>query len=1239
MTSRKRLLSGLAVLACACCALLSAGASAASAANEGWWVLSSDAAPSNLHPGQTAFITTTAVNDGYKPIVGSSTSPIVIRDTLPEGVEVTSVTGEAGPFKELPKLHRKLNKLPCKTEGRVLSCPWEGAVPPAESIRLLAHVTVSSSLANGSTAVNTAEVTGGSARTVGPIRRSIEVNSAPTKFGVEHYEVRPENDEGGLEPQAGAHPFQLTTVFDANEVLKEIEPQGKPVLLPNAPALVKDLHFVEPAGLIGKAAHMPRCSGADFAALVEGGGNECPENTAIGYSYTTAIIPFFVGYLVGSVPIFNLTPEEGEPARFGFTIHNVPVVLTTHVRSGKDYAVEVTVHDTSESAIVLTSQVTLWGVPYDHRHNEARGWECIQEGSWIEGGKPCRSSLELEEEENPTLAEENAQLRKEGKQPKEAPPEAFLSMPTTCEGDPVSTITGEAWNGEGNFGLGEGEPYVFSFRNFFREQLGRETGFTGCEKLKFEPSISVRPDKPQAATPSGYTVNVELPQAGTLSGKEGELDEADVRATTLTLPAGVYASAGASQGLGTCTTADVGFEGAEPPGSELEPLLLNDAFNEAPVSKGEGGECSEKAKIGSVEVETPVLEEKLTGSVYLGRENTNPFTGQLVLFIVAESPFSHVIVKLAGAVTIDHQTGQLTSVFENTPPVPFSKLTLHLYDGPRASQSTPEKCSSTNESVAQFVGSNSEPSKAVTREARSNFAVTTGPGGGPCNPAFQPGFEAKAESSQAGAFSPFRVHIVRPDGENQLRSLSVTEPPGAAAMLASVTPCPTAIAEQIAPETLPPVSQQSHAECPASSLVGESTAVAGLGSATYGGGAARVSLPGKVYLTGPYHGAPFGLLDVTDAEPPYTGPFNLGHIGVMSRITVNETTAQATVTSNPLPQYDEGVPASISELTVNVNRPGFTFNPTNCSGDLPVKAQMTGWGAPGTPEGSWASESPFYVTGCSSLSFKPKIEVSVESNVSRVEGTGMRIKITANKGDANIGKTKLEFPKVIPSRLPTLHEACLDSVFAANPAGCGERSIIGTAVARTPVLKSPLVGPVYLVSHGGAAFPDAEIVLQGEGIRLLLDGQTEISESGANKGVTISSFESVPDAPVESFEVDLPRKAYSAFSGYGNLCEEKPIMPTLFTGQNGATESEDLAIDVTGCGKTEVKHSSTENELAKLLKKCKKAKSSNLRAKCDATAHKLYSAVQTCKKKDKKSKSKMAKCEAAARKKYVLKLK
>jgi hypothetical protein len=506
----------------------------------------------------------------------------------------------------------------------------------------------------------------------------------------------------------------------------------------------------------------------------------------------------------------------------------------------------------------------------------------------------------------------------------------------------------------------------------------------------------------------------------------------------------------------------------------------------------------------------------------------------------------------------------------------------------------------------------------VVNETSKPFSISSGAEGSPCPPAgtqpFAPSFEAGPESPNAGAFSPTIINIQRPNGQQQLKTLTIHEPEGAAALLASVTPCPIAVATQPEPN------------CPESSRIGSSTAWAGLGSD-------HVKLPGTVYLTGPYKNGPFGVLDVTDAEHVGTADFNLGKIPVMSTITVNETTAAATITSDPLPERVRGVPSQIYAVSILVNRPNFTFNPTNCATPLAFTATLTGYG-PGGNDGSANAESPFHGANCASLPFKPTIEISMESAVSRSTGTGLVITVKSSAGQSNIGKTKLEFPSIIPSRLPTLQKSCPDTTFDANPANCSKESIVGSAIAKTPVLKEPLSGPVYLVSHGGRELPDAEIVLQGEGIKLVLDGTTDIEKNAAGKSVTISSFETVPDAPVETFEVQLPRSTKSAFTGYGDLCTEKPVVETKFTGQNGAYLQEETPVKVTGCKGVLPSKTKKLTELQKNLKTCAKLKSKGKRAKCVASAHKRANAVAACKK---AKKGKKAACETTARKKNPLK--
>jgi hypothetical protein len=252
----------------------------------------------------------------------------------------------------------------------------------------------------------------------------------------------------------------------------------------------------------------------------------------------------------------------------------------------------------------------------------------------------------------------------------------------------------------------------------------------------------------------------------------------------------------------------------------------------------------------------------------------------------------------------------------------------------------------------------------------------------------------------------------------------------------------------------------------------------------------------------------------------------------------------------------QGIPLQVKHVNITIDRPGFIFNPTNCS-QLQITATITG------EQGATASPTvPFEVANCATLPFKPTFAVRTQAKTSKARGAGLTVSLTSPPSQANIAKVRVALPKQLPSRLTTLQKACVAGVFDANPAGCPAASIVGSAIALTPVLNVPLQGPAYLVSHGGAAFPDLEIVLQAERVTLVLDGQTAIK-----KGITTSSFATVPDAPVASFTLNLPEGAHSALAAHGNLCKAKLLMPTTITGQNGAVIEQSTKIAVSGCPK------------------------------------------------------------------------
>ncbi len=1110
----------LLALAAAAGIVATAGVSSASAAAP-WWQLGSEVVPSNLPPGGEGLVIVVASNLGDAPVDGSTT-PVVITAKLAPGLTATGTNSIV------------VNEVPveCSTTT-VVTCKYVGVLNPYERIAIPIKVKVEEPQGTVVSLSNEASVEGGGGSRVSATS-PVKVSGQPTPFGVSTYELGPFNEDGTPAVQAGAHPFQLTTTVALNQTTER-----QPVALP------RDLSFRLPPGLIGNPTAAGQCTISDFTSLVEET-NLCSASSVVGVATVTANEPKFAHVFTKTVPVFNLVPSQGEPARFGFEVlGKVPIVIDTSVRSGKDYSVVASVKDATETAGLLSSQVTLWGVPADPRHNNARGWECVAGSHYQKQvGKPCPASSGLAEQ-------------------------PFLTAPTSCAADPqaepvVSSMEADSWAQPGQF---LGAEYAWMNAG------GQLLGFEGCGQLPFSPSIDVTPEQHSAATPTGLSVDVSVPQQSTLEAKG--LAEADVRDTTVTLPEGVQLSPSAANGLEACSEAQVGFTG-------VNQATQTDEFNTAPVG------CPDASKVGTVKIKTPLLSHELDGWVYLaspapnGEAGRNPFGSLVALYIVAEDPVSGVLVKLAGEGQVDEGTLRVSTTFRNAPQVPFEDLKLELFGGPRASVSTPPLCGNYATDALFTPWSGTGP-LAVSSQA-GDFAVTSGVGGGACpgGVPFNPGFLAQSDNPQAGAFSGFTLELARPDGDQALKGLSMHLPSGVAAMLSSVTLCTEA--------------QASTNSCPASSEVGHATAIAGLGPEPY------VETGGRVFITGPYGGAPFGLVIIT---PAVAGPFDLGTVTVRSKLLIDPNNASVTIVSDPLPTQLRGIPLQLKRVLVTVDRPNFEFNPTNCS-PLRIDGTLSG------DEGATAGVSaPFQVGGCQNLPFHPSFSAATKGHNSKANGAGLTVRVGSTPGQANIGKAQVILPSTLPSRLTTIQKACVDHVFDANPASCPEGSLVGSATVHTPVLRSALTGPAYLVSHGGAAFPDLEFVLQGEGITLILDGQTAI-----RKGITSSTFNSVPDAPVSSFETVLPQGPHSALTtnlppkANYSLCATKLTMPTTLTGQNGAVVTQQTKIAIEGCSGVGAfnKKLTRAQKLTKALKACRKKykHSKPKRQKCEHTAHKHY---------------------------------
>jgi len=1129
-------------------------------------------------------IVVTATNLGSDPASGEA-EPITISDALPAGFEAIGVGGAAHEGDR----HSE-TALECSLQGengvKEPACSFAGPVFPFQSVTLHLQVDVLPAAREGEE--DRASVAGGGVRPL-TVPRQIPLGES-TPFGISDYELVNENEGGGVDTQAGSHPFQQTTTVIFNQHIDPANGFIEPAQLP------KDLHFAWPAGLVGNPAALAQCSLVDFLSDPQ----RCPPDTAVGVANPLATFsqggPQETALI--AAPLFNLVPSPGEPARLAFLVKGVPVYVDPSVRSGRDYGITVNTENTSEVAGVRSAEVTVWGVPGDHSHDHSRGLGCLAAS---QNDESCTA-------------------------PPVESPTAFLSLPTSCPvnhatGLPealVSTVTGDSWAEQKPTG---------------EQPLLAESvlpAMDGCDALPFKPSIRVQPDGHETSRPTGLNVDVHVPQAETLN--PAGLAVADPKDITVTLPEGVAVNPSSGDGLAACTGNEgvqpatpgnqIGFEGLSELNKGPEPgvsiptfkaylpgsIAARTSFEDGEAPEGEAtlkpgvNFCPDASKIGEVTIRTPLLPptQPLKGSVYIASQNANPFGSLIAIYLVAEDPVSGTLVRIAGQTHLS-ATGQLTTTFEDSPQAPFEDAELHFFGGERAPLTSPAHCGAytTTASLTPWTGGAPVNISSDPKE----FEITSGVGGpssspcpGPSLP-FSPSLTAGMTNINAGAFSPLTTTISRGDGQQNLQQVTLHMPAGLEGLLSSVKLCPEA--------------QANEGACGPESLIGETIVSAGVGSDP-------VSVTGgKVYLTEKYAGAPFGLSIV---NPVKAGPFDLEHdtsnpanqppcdcVVVRAKIDVNPTTAELTVTTDPsgphsIPHLIDGIPVQIKAVNVTVNREHFTFNPTNCS-------PMSLTGTIASDEGALmpASEK-FQVTNCAVLKYTPTLAVSTAGKTSKVNGASLTFKIAYPKGAMGsqswFNEAKFDIPKQLPARLTTLQKACLASVFETNRGACPAASRIGHAVVHTPVLPVPLEGPVYFVSYGGAAFPDAVLVLDGYGIHIELHGNTFID---SKTGVTSATFKNTPDVPFESIEVSIPTGPFSEFGAnlpakaHGSFCGQKLVMPTLFKAQNGLEIHQNTPISVTGCPKAKTRH----QLLLAALKACHR-KHGHKRAACERAARAKY---------------------------------
>jgi hypothetical protein len=628
-------------------------------------------------------------------------------------------------------------------------------------------------------------------------------------------------------------------------------------------------------------------------------------------------------------------------------------------------------------------------------------------------------------------------------------------------------------------------------------------GTENCGIVPFAPSFGLSPETTQSDQPDGITTELSLPH----DENPAKLDSSQLKTASVTLPEGMTLNPSAAAGLTACTPSQARI-----------------------TSEKQGVDCPGSSKIGTVTLNVPGLPSgSLTGNLYLGGPESGPITGPPYnMYIDAESERYGISVRLKGSATPNPTTGRVTASFTENPEQPFSNLVLKFNGGALAPIANPLNCgtATTQTSLTPFTGT-------AAQSPTSSFIVDSNGKGGSCSSPlpFAPSQSTANQSGNAGGHTSYTFNLTRNNGEQYLSGVWSVLPAGLVGAIPTVTQCTEAQAFANA--------------CPATSQIGSATAISGSGPTpfTFGNGA--------VYLTGPYNGAPFGLSIVV---PAVAGPFNLGPVITRATISVDPNEARVIVKS-VLPRIVGGIPIRLRGINVAINKQGFLFNPTNC-GPLATESLFTS-----TLGGTHSASSPFQVANCNALAFKPSFKAKASGRTSRENGASFETTINQPAGQANMRSVVVTLPKQLPSRQSTLKQACPEATFAANPYLCPKGSFVGGVRANTPTLPGKMKGPAIFVSHGGAAFPDLDLVLEANGVRVVVKGNTAIKN-----GITTTSFLTNPDVPVSSVTVNLPVGSHSALGATANLCTTALYMPTVITGQNGGVVKQRTKISVGNCG-------------------------------------------------------------------------
>jgi hypothetical protein len=676
----------------------------------------------------------------------------------------------------------------------------------------------------------------------------------------------------------------------------------------------------------------------------------------------------------------------------------------------------------------------------------------------------------------------------------EGPRRALLTNPTSCGAEALTTTLSLD---------SPPEPDVSSALNSLPPS-------TGCDLLDFDPSITVRPDTTDADSPTGLVAEVHLPQSEDPDG----LAEAQLKKAVVSLPPGLALDPSLANGLQACSLAQIG----------ISALGVPDA--EAPS-------CPAASKLGSAEVDTPLIGHPLPGSIYLARQDENPFDSLFAAYLVIDDPATGVLVKLAGKIEPDRQSGQLTVSFDQSPQLPMEAVKLHVTGAAGAPFSTPATCG-TKTTTSELIPWSSP--EGATAAPSDSFQINQGAGGSACvadeaQEPDTPGFEARTTTTTAGVYSPFVLALRREDGAQRFKSMSVTLPKGLTGKLAGIPYCPDA--QIAAAEASAGSVEQQSPSCPAASELGTITVASGAGPTP-------LITHGHAYLAGPYKGAPISIVTIT---PALGGPFDLGTVVDRIASYIEPQTAQIRNVTETIPQILDGLPLDIRSIAISLDRPGFMLNPTSCK-PMALSGSVT------SPAGASVTlSSPFQVEGCRRLGFKPHFSLQLKGGTKRHDFPSLRATLTMPKSaHANLADVVVSLPHSEFIEQGHIKTICTRVQFAAgagNGEECPKNSIYGHAELRTSLLEKPLRGPVFQRSSDHV-LPDLVMSLRGQ-IDLSEDGKIDSDKMGGIR----TTFGLVPDAPFSKFRLVMQGGTKGLLVNSENICSKPQRARIVMVGQNG----------------------------------------------------------------------------------------